>query len=783
MALSHIQINWSRSSKMANNFSNLWSADFEDLARDLIGRDLNMRFEAFSVGPDGGVDGRHSVARGQVILQAKHYAGSSFSALKSAMKRERLSIDRLNPVRYLLATSRSLTRDNEAVLAKIIGPSLLDEADIFSAEDLEGLLRKYPDIEKSHIKLWLSSTAVLERVLRAASHQLNEITLQEIEEKLRIYAPNASFDSARDKLEENQVLIISGPPGVGKTTLAEMLVYAYLGEGWDLNTIRSLEEGFASLSIDDSKSQVFYFDDFLGKVALDKRSLAHRDSDFSRFVNRVKNSRNARFVLTTRAYIFEEARLISEHLADNRLDINKFVLNVSVYTRRIKARILYNHLLAAGTSQEHINALVAGRHLAAIVDHKNYSPRIIEWMTDKHTVGKVPAEKYPETFIATLNNPSGLWDVAFRTHISVSCQHLLQTLFFESQYGVQIDDLKVSYESLHSLLCNKYGTPFSPKDFEETLKILEGGFIRISDGNVSFVNPSMRDYLYGYLNDFGMLKDAALSARRAGWAQAVWEHGQKLNLSSEIVSEFATCFLPVSHLFPSLKVWKLARGELGWESDEVDLNYTDRIELLISWWQASGDEQFIDIAISVARNAVGELSFWQGGREALDLVGDLRSGYRYGNLPKADVLASSLENAVVVMIQRGMSSEELETIVKMLELWDEYLDDQINEVLTCAIDDEIINAEKIVADIDSESTLLDHIGSLKILAPKSSLPKEVVERAIDYAHDRMAELEETTVKRVVSPARVQPIDNDSFDDVALRNLFAPLIRNSSSSTR
>jgi hypothetical protein len=32
--------------------------DFEDLARDLIGRESGVRFEAFAPGPDGGMDGR-----------------------------------------------------------------------------------------------------------------------------------------------------------------------------------------------------------------------------------------------------------------------------------------------------------------------------------------------------------------------------------------------------------------------------------------------------------------------------------------------------------------------------------------------------------------------------------------------------------------------------------------------------------------------------------------------------------------------------------------------------
>jgi hypothetical protein len=45
---------------MPYGFENLSPADFEDLVRSLVGRELSVRFEAFAAGPDGGMDGRHA---------------------------------------------------------------------------------------------------------------------------------------------------------------------------------------------------------------------------------------------------------------------------------------------------------------------------------------------------------------------------------------------------------------------------------------------------------------------------------------------------------------------------------------------------------------------------------------------------------------------------------------------------------------------------------------------------------------------------------------------------
>ncbi len=114
------------------------------------------------------MDGRHAAAEGDVILQAKHYHRSGLATLKSKMKKERPSISALQTKRYILATSTPLTPKNKAALAEIIGPPLQSQGDIFGLDDLNALLRKYPDIERAHSKLWQQNTSVLQAVLTEA---------------------------------------------------------------------------------------------------------------------------------------------------------------------------------------------------------------------------------------------------------------------------------------------------------------------------------------------------------------------------------------------------------------------------------------------------------------------------------------------------------------------------------------------------------------------------------------------------------------------------------------
>lgn len=96
----------------------------------------------------------------------------------------------------MVVTSVGLTPANKEEIARALHPFVLADSDILGAEDLEGLLSRHPSVERANFKLWLTSTAVLERVLHNAEHCQTEFEVDRIRRKLPLFVQNDAFPRA-----------------------------------------------------------------------------------------------------------------------------------------------------------------------------------------------------------------------------------------------------------------------------------------------------------------------------------------------------------------------------------------------------------------------------------------------------------------------------------------------------------------------------------------------------------------------------------------------------------
>lgn len=364
------------------NFANLSAYDFEILSRDLLNASQGLRLRSFAPGRDDGIDLRGWQAgrpNKRIIVQCKHMMGSTYPSLRTSVRAEKQKLDKLKhrPSRYILTTTKALTVRNIEELFGILKPYCKSSNDIIDAGSIDEILSKHEEVIRRHYKLWITSTPVLERVLNAGIYNRSESYLENLILKSRTFVQPNAFAKAQKILKQNHSCIISGPPGVGKTTLADMLCLEYLASGFDLIVIS--EDVLEADSIySQQRKQVFIYDDFLGRTDLREKLGKNEDNRIVDFIRRVSKSPNHRFILTTREYILRAARTRYDRLDTGGIDLLKCVLEVDNYTELQRGLILYQHLaFTGGLAQSDIADLVLNRHYLSIVRHPHYTPRHI----------------------------------------------------------------------------------------------------------------------------------------------------------------------------------------------------------------------------------------------------------------------------------------------------------------------------------------------------------------------------------------------------------------------
>ncbi len=488
---------------MSNHtFAGLSAADFEDLCCDLLTKALELRFQSFPQGPDRGIDLLHGQsANGGTIVQCKHFAKSGYSKLSSALKNQELpKLQQLNPSRYIVCTSVELTYSKKESLARLLDPYCRSISDIYGADEIRALLRQNPDIERQHYKLWLTSAEVLNSIFATASVIWNAMTKRDIEQKLSLFVQSEAFSRAIQLLKNEHVCIISGIPGIGKTTLAQIIALRHLEDGYQLVAVRDdIREAFRSL--DASKKQLLYYDDFLGRTSLGDRLGKNEDSSIARLIQEARKSRHLRVLFTTREYILKDAQRLHEPLDAHSVGLSKCILALDDYSRAQKARLLYNHLYFSGVDSESISQLVRSRTHRQIIDHDNFSPRIVEWMTTGAGPSGVLPSEYGPAFLEKLRFPHTIWEHAFDNQIDSDSRALLYCLATLSP-STSVTVLQSAWARF--LLKNNEPVTYETRSrFQAALRQCEGTFtLTDSTGSgpaeetaISFHNPSIQDYL------------------------------------------------------------------------------------------------------------------------------------------------------------------------------------------------------------------------------------------------------------------------------------------------
>lgn len=497
------------------DLSKLNAREFESLGASIIENILNTNVEKFKSGRDGGVDGRFWIGNNKEgIIQCKHYYETPYNKLISDLNSvEVAKVRKLNPGRYIFITSKKLSRVNKQEIKKIFKPYILRENDILSGDNIQSFLAKKENLHivEQHFKLWMTSTFVLDLIANNAITGRSKSTLEDIKDRTLKYVVTDNHLKGIRLLEAQNVVILTGDPGIGKTTLADALALQYIAKGYEFCDIEeNISEAENIYRESEKKKILFYCDDFLGSNLYDAIN-NKRDSHIVKFINRIAKDKTKKFILTSRTNILNKAHSLSHVFQNGKIRDNEFLLKVEHLTKIDKAKILYNHIYYSNLSREHIDEIYEGKKYKLIINHRNYNPRIIEFITDSIRIGKILPSDYWDYVYRSLENPEDIWSDYFQ-HQTDDCVRALIFLTVYNNGRISEEHLRESYNTFLKLHLVNLGD-HTDKSFEAVRKLalkslLNRNQIGESKYEYSLFNPSIADYiLNSYAKEYELISN------------------------------------------------------------------------------------------------------------------------------------------------------------------------------------------------------------------------------------------------------------------------------------
>ena len=498
------------------NFNVLTWGEFEEFTKDLLSEEMGVTFQAFADGADGGIDLRHSAGNDDrtVIVQCKRYKNAA--SLMASLAKERSKLDKMNPApeRYILSVSLDLTERKMNDIVTLFSPYIKQSSDILSPKQLNSLLHKHPSVEKRHYKLWIASSNVLQTILTSRVSNYSSLIKEKIIDTLEVYSPTPSFNEAMLTLKEHGFIVIAGEPGVGKTTLADVMSYYLLGEG-DFNELvalpQDINDALEMMSIDPDKKQVFLFDDFLGSNYLDDKLSRREDGIFKTLIeNAGRLRKNKALIMTTREYILHQAQQSTEVFKDQGFLDAKYIVDLSEYDLVTKAKILYNHLAISDIPEDHLKYFVDKKVYRNIVQHRNYNPRLIEAINKQKLWLDCVPESFCDKVIELFNNPWTLYEDIYMHKIDENARNIMLVMMSIGR--------KVGFEYLHKAVVS-FDNTIDETQLRRSIDVLENTFLKTSKDKddqivVDVLNPTIYDfithYYHGHYHSIGKLIESAV---------------------------------------------------------------------------------------------------------------------------------------------------------------------------------------------------------------------------------------------------------------------------------
>lgn len=411
-------------------FDLLSPLDLEHFTRLVLETETGQSWRTYKVGADGGIDLRTVTAKNSVasIAQCKHYPNASGARLVKAAEHEAERAPALGVMEgYWFITTAGITPETEDRIKAALEPIDCRELHVIDRDILVAWMNDNPQKVLGFPKLWLTNSVAVSNISAPATWARSRFLHADLEKEVKYLVPTSTLARAEARLAESRVVCLVGPPGVGKTSLAKMLVARRVAEGaTPIEVSSGADEAFSLIST--VEHPVFYMDDFLGATYLEELIPRNEDHRLARLIEKITESESAWLVMTSRTNILEQGVSKHEKLALSRIrdltvDVEDRDLN-----KRERAAILFQLVSQLAGSSLAAASLLVADHLEEILDHSNFNPRVLWFATQEARRPPGSATDFASSVLQLLDHPERLWEAAFENTLTDDGRDLVLTI-------------------------------------------------------------------------------------------------------------------------------------------------------------------------------------------------------------------------------------------------------------------------------------------------------------------------------------------------------------------
>jgi len=325
---------------------------------------------------------------GPFLFQAKFVDGAAelgrraITQLKAALRTEARRIARLlenedsefeAPRHYVIMTNVRVGPSRRTEVTKILG-DLLRKSKIHLVHEpqLEVMINAAPGLRLSfpQILSLRDLSGLLDEVVNRDLRNRADALLADAADLAGVFVPTRAHHRTVDVLRKHSFAVLTGPPEMGKTSIAKMVALAQAAEGWDVISCLGpddFERGFRL-----GGPQIFVADDAFGSTEYRPQTAEQWGARMAEILQRV----DARhwLIWTSRSAPLAKAlqKLHLQGKAESFPDPAKVLVKASDLSIVEKTMMLYRHARAADLNDK-ARALVRA-HGRTIVEHDHFTP-------------------------------------------------------------------------------------------------------------------------------------------------------------------------------------------------------------------------------------------------------------------------------------------------------------------------------------------------------------------------------------------------------------------------